>query len=95
MLLLTFIVLQVMDVLTTMVFLNLGVTEANPLIRFSLTQSGGHLGGTTLALVGPKLFAVALAILAWRSGRKRLLLKMDILFAVCVAWNLIVITTQL
>ncbi len=80
-----------MDALTTLVFLNMGVKEGNPLIGLALTQADQP----GLAIVAAKLFAVALAAYAWRSGRKRLLLKMDILFALCVCWNLIVICARL
>lgn len=91
MLLLTFIGLQVLDALTTAVFLNMGVEEGNPLIRLALAQ-GDHAG---FALAAAKLFAIALAAFAWRSGRRKLLLKMDILFGLAVAWNLIVIGIRL
>jgi hypothetical protein len=83
MLLIVFILLQVLDALTTVVFLRLGVAEGNPLIRRILAAAAGQ----TAALIAPKLFAVSLGIFAWRTGRKRLLLKMDVLFALAVAWN--------
>lgn len=91
MLLLTFIGLQVLDAFTTVVFLNLGVKEGNPLMRLAL-EHGEHAG---LALAAAKLFAIALAAFAWRSGRRKLLLKMDILFALAVAWNLVAIGIRL
>jgi len=84
-----------MDALTTVAFLHLGVAEGNPLIRLALVRSAGHPLGPMLALAGPKLFAVALGVFAWRSGRKRLLLKLDILFALCVAWNAMAIFLRL
>ena len=87
MLLAVFILLQVLDALTTVAFLRLGVAEGNPLIRRMLAAAGGQ----TAALIAPKLFAVALGIFAWRTGRKRLLLKMDVLFALAVAWNTLII----
>ena len=85
MLLLIFIFLQAMDALTTVVFLHLGVTEANPLIRMALSRSAEYPLGPALALAGPKLFAVMLGLYAWRSGRKGVLVKMNILFTVAVA----------
>jgi len=91
MLILTFIGLQILDALTTVVFLNMGVKEGNPLMRLALEQ-GGHTG---LALASAKLFAIALAVFAWRSGRRKLLLKMDVLFGLAVAWNLVAIGTRL
>ncbi|MBZ5622621.1 MAG: DUF5658 family protein [Acidobacteriia bacterium] len=83
--LLAFVLLQVMDTLTTLLFLHHGVAEANPLIRAVL--AGSAQPGMALAL--PKIFAIALAAFAWRSGRQGLLRKMNVLFALCVAWNLL------
>jgi hypothetical protein len=80
-----------MDALTTMVFLNLGVQEGNPLIRIALAHSADPAAGMIIA----KFFAIALAVYAWRSGRRRLLFKMDILFGLCVIWNLIMIGSRL
>lgn len=84
MVLLAFICLQVMDTLTTLLFLHQGVSEANPLIRAAL--AGWAHPGVGLALA--KVSAIALATLAWRSGRTRLLRKVNLVFALCVAWNL-------
>jgi hypothetical protein len=87
-LLVAFVCLQVMDMLTTLLFLRIGVGEANPLIRAVLRASAPP----ALALAAPKVLATALGLYAWRSGRKRLLRKMNLLFALCVGWNLIAIT---
>jgi hypothetical protein len=94
-LLFAFFLLQAMDAVTTAVFLYLGVMEGNPLIRLALARSAGDVLGSLLALAVPKLLAVALGVFAWRSGRKRLLLQMDILFALSVAWNTAVIFRSL
>jgi hypothetical protein len=80
-----FIGLQVLDALTTLLFLHNGVSEANPLVRAVLASSASP----ALALAPAKIFAVALAIFAWRTGRKRLLWKMNVVFVLCVAWNLV------
>ena len=84
-LLFVFIGLQVLDVLTTILFLHHGVSEANPLVRAVLAGSPSP----GLALVPAKIFAIALATFAWRSGRRRLLWKINLVFVLCVAWNLI------
>src|SRR5207302_9777977 len=81
MLLLVFILLQALDALTTVAFLRLGVAEGNPLIRRMLAVATGH----TTVLIAPKLFAAPRGIFAWRTGRKRLLLKMDVLFALAAS----------
>jgi len=80
-----FICLQAMDGLTTLLFLRHGVGEANPLIRAALAGAADP----RMALALAKLLAVALGTVAWRSGRRRLLLRMNVLFALCVAWNLL------
>lgn len=76
-----------MDALTTLLFLRQGVSEANPLIRAALSISSNP----ALALVAPKVFAIALALYAWRSGRRGLLRRMNILFALFVGWNLVAV----
>jgi len=85
MILIIFIGLQAMDALTTLFFLHHGVGEANPLIRAALAGTANP--GVALAVA--KVFAVALGLVAWRSGRTGLLRKMNVLFALCVAWNLV------
>jgi hypothetical protein len=85
MILFVFICLQVMDTFTTLLFLHNGVSEGNPLIRAAL--AGPAQPGMSLVLA--KVFAIALATLAWRSGRTRLLRKVNLLFTLCVVWNLV------
>ncbi len=82
-LLLQYSYLQVLDFLTTVAFLVHGVREANPLVRLVLDTSH-PLGG----LLAVKVLAAALGIYCWRCGRMRLLGRINILFAVVVAWNL-------
>ena len=79
-----FICLQVMDALTTLLFLHHGVHEANPLIVAALATSTDP----TTAVGIPKVLAIVLATAAWYSGRKRLLRKVNVLYLVLVAWNL-------
>ena len=77
--------LQMLDLLTTVAFLLHGVQEANPVIRFALRYSSHPLGGLLLV----KMLALALGVYCWRCGRERLLTRINILFAIVVAWNLI------
>ena len=77
-----FICLQAFDFLTTWVFLRAGVAEANPLVRWALSCYSPVAG-----LVVAKLVAVTLGVAAWRSGRRRLLRRMDFVFTACVLWN--------
>lgn len=83
-LLIQFSYLQLLDFLTTIAFLLAGVQEANPIVKFAF-----HLGphpAAGLALV--KGIGLALGFYCWRQGRHSLLVKMNVLFAALVAWNL-------
>jgi hypothetical protein len=82
--LLIFVLLQAGDAATTGMFLARGVTEGNPLLH-ALFASTGHPGWS---LAAAKLAACGLALIAWRSGRMRLLRRANLFFALCVAWNL-------
>ncbi len=83
--LLNYSYLQVLDLLTTVAFLINGVQEGNPLVRMALKLAGNPL----LVLIGVKLFALMLGLYCWRMGRQRLLSRINVLFAVLVAWNLV------
>ena len=82
-LLLQYSYLQVLDFMTTVAFLMHGVREGNPLIRFVLDTTHPLSG-----LVAIKVLAAALGFYCWRRGRMRLLSRVNILFALVVAWNL-------
>ena len=77
--------LQVLDFLTTVAFLMNGVREGNPLVRFALTAGVNPL--ESLLLV--KLLAVMLGVYCWYRGRRQLLARINILFALLIAWNLV------
>jgi hypothetical protein len=83
-LLLQYSYLQILDMMTTVAFLLHGVREGKPLVRLALQYAPHPLGG----LLAVKVLAVALGLYCWRGGRQRLLVRMNILFAVVVAWNL-------
>jgi len=85
MLLLEFACLQVLDGLTTLLFLGKGVAEGNPLVRAAL---GASHAGLALPLVLIKLAGVLVAYYAYRSGRTKMLRRINVWFALCVAWNL-------
>jgi hypothetical protein len=76
--------LQVLDLLTTVAFLLNGVREGNPLVRFAIAHASSPVGG----LLFVKLAAIGLGVYCWRRGRERLLTRMNIMFAVLIAWNL-------
>jgi hypothetical protein len=73
-----------LDFLTTVAFLFHGVKEANPLVRFALDYAPNPLGGLLLV----KLVAVSLGLYCWKLGKERLLTRMNVMFALLVAWNL-------
>ena len=73
-----------LDILTTVVFLLSGVREANPIVKFALETAPNPI----LGLVIIKLAALGLAYYCWRMGRRSLLLRINILFAILVSWNL-------
>lgn len=76
--------LQVLDFMTTVAFLLHGIQEGNPLVRFALGYAPHPLGGLLIV----KALAIALGFYCWKRGRERLLGRINILFAVVVAWNL-------
>jgi hypothetical protein len=83
-LLLQYSYLQVLDFMTTIAFLLNGIREGNPLVRLALQYAPHPLGG----LLAIKIAAIGLGIYCWRGGRQRLLVRINILFALVVAWNL-------
>ena len=75
---------QLLDMLTTVVFLLHGVQEANPLVKFALRSAPNPIMGLFLI----KIVALGMAVYCWRLGRSSLLFRINILFAVLVSWNL-------
>jgi hypothetical protein len=74
-----------LDLLTTLAFMLHGIQEANPLVRLAVRYSSHPWGG----LLAVKILALALGIYCWRCGRAKLLTRINFLFAIVVAWNLI------
>jgi hypothetical protein len=81
---------QFLDLLTTVIFLLHGVQEANPLVRFALRTAPSPLLGLLLV----KIAALALGVYCWRMGRQNLLLRMNVLFAILVSWNLVALLAR-
>jgi hypothetical protein len=76
--------LQLLDLMTTIAFLINGVQEGNPLVRLAIGVAGNPISG----LLVVKVFAMLLGFYCWQAGRSRTLLRINILFAVLIAWNL-------
>ncbi len=80
-----FAYLQTLDLLSTAAFLLQGVEEANPFVRFAIQVSPNPVIG--LAFV--KLVALTIGISALRMGKDQFLTKINVFFAILVAWNLL------
>ena len=77
--------LQVLDFLTTVAFLLRGAQEGNPVVRAAMTISGSPI----LGLAAIKVLALLLGIYCWRLGKRKALARVNLAFALLVAWNLL------
>jgi uncharacterized membrane protein len=84
-LLVQFSYLQLLDALTTLAFLTSGVHEANPVVRLAMTTARSPLAG----LLAVKVCAVEAAVYCNLTARARVLIRINLFFAVLVVWNLI------
>jgi hypothetical protein len=87
--LITFVVLQVLDILTTLLGLEMGAREASIFIG-RLMQVG-----PVAALLIAKIFAVLLVASAMRFKRPRVVVFLNLWFALVVSWNLAMIVWSL
>ncbi len=90
-LLVQFSYLQVLDFLTTLAFLSVGVEEANPFVNFMFRVSGHPLQ----ALMLVKTIAILIGVYCWRAGRHSVLLRANQLFAALVVWNIVALLVVL
>ena len=85
-----FVALQVLDILTTLLGLQLGASEG------SMFLSRLMRAGPVAALLIAKIIAVLLVALALKFKRPRVVVFLNYWFAAVVSWNLVVILlTQL
>jgi hypothetical protein len=84
-LLIQFSYLQLLDFLTTMVFLTGGIKEANPVVRLALAVGPAPWIGLLLV----KFAAFTMAAFCWHTARTRVLTIANLFFAVLVTWNLL------
>lgn len=75
---------QLLDLLTTVVFIMHGVKEANPVVKFALTAAPTPLMGLVLV----KMVALGMGVYCWRVGKQRLLGRINVLFGALISWNL-------
>ena len=80
-----FVALQVLDVLTTMIGLQMGASESSVFIG-RLIQAGPLAG-----LLISKIMAVLLVTLALKFKRPRLVVIINVWSAIVVTWNLVMI----
>lgn len=83
-LLIQFAYLQLLDFLTTIAFLIRGVQEANPLVKHMIV-SFSPFGGLLLV----KAAALLLGVYCWRLGKGQLLTRINVGFALLIAWNIV------
>lgn len=79
--------LQLLDLLTTVAFLLQGVKEGNPIVRFAIEASPNPIWG----LVAVKVLALGLGVYCWKRAKVKLLQRVNVLFAIVIAWNLLAI----
>jgi hypothetical protein len=89
--LLIFVALQCLDVLTTLVFLNYGIAEGNPFVRWALSRAYAPWVGLTVS----KLVAAIIGHYCYRSGRTTLLRRANAGYSLVVGWNLMAIAPVL
>ena len=82
---LQFSYLQLLDFLSTVAFLSMGLQEGNPVVRFAMHHAPSPVVGLALT----KAAALCLGMFCLLRGRDRLLHRINLLFAVVVAWNLV------
>jgi hypothetical protein len=77
----TFVVLQILDLLTTLAAFHVGAFEVNPLVA-NLTVQFGRVRGVIIS----KLIAVAIAM-----GIRRLVWVINLFYLGVVGWNVVVV----
>ncbi len=77
----TFLVLQILDILTTLAAFHVGAFEVNPLVA-QLTREFGVKGG----LIGAKVIALLMVL-----GVRRRVWIVNLLYAGVVLWNVCVV----
>jgi hypothetical protein len=82
--------LQVLDFLTTVAFLLNGVQEGNPVVRYAMETFSSPLAG----LFFVKAAAIGLGVYCWHTSKAGLLTRINIGFALLVAWNLLSLIVQ-
>lgn len=77
-------ILQCLDVLTTLVFLKLGTAEGNPLLVWAMP----HTHAPWVGLAAAKLLALVIGLYCYRNGRIKALRLANTGYSLMVGWNL-------
>lgn len=80
-----FIYLQILDALTTVAFMMHGLNELNPVIKWAMREASNPLGGLVLV----KAVSVLVAIVCVSYSRYGVLRKVNVFFALLVAYNMV------
>jgi hypothetical protein len=80
----------VLDFLTTIAFLINGVQEGNPVIKWAILTFPTPMAG----LAAVKIVAIGLGIYCWQTAKSHVLARINIAFAVLVAWNLVTLIVK-
>lgn len=76
--------LQVADLVSTIIFLSLGVHEANPFVKFFV-----HLTNPITGLLLVKLISIGLGVFCYKTHRR--LIGINAFFVCVIVWNAIAI----
>lgn len=80
--------LQVLDFVTTMAGLRLGLIEGNPIVRWMIHA------GPVVGVAASKVFVLLFGGFCYRFNHDRLLRRMNYWSAAIVAWNFVLIATS-
>jgi hypothetical protein len=76
--------LQVLDLMTTAVFLASGIEEANPFLGLLMESGASPLIG----LLCGKMLGALLGFYCWHTERYKLLYRANLFFGLLIVWNL-------
>ena len=85
-----FVYLQLLDVLTTLLYFAHQGPEANPLVKLLMHSAGSPLAGLAVT----KLLALGVALYCWRRSREKLLWRVNLFYSAVVVWNLVALLTS-
>lgn len=88
--LLIFCGLQIADIISTLIFLHLGIREANPLVGYLINLTNPLTGLLLIKLIG-----IGLGLFCFFCNRMDFLKGINICYIIVVLWNLAAILTTL